>query len=168
MDTLIISAFPGTGKTYYSQQHPDTAFDLDSSNFNWMEVDGKRVRNPDFPQNYVEHIENNIGKYNYIFISSHKSVRDLLAAAGIPFAVVYPRRSEKSIYIERYTQRGSSQSFIDCIINKWETLISDCEANCYQQHDSVCVILGNSETISDVIDLIRNRISEMICDNNSH
>lgn len=40
MRTRIISAFPGTGKTYYHKMHPETTLDSDSSLFHWIEKDG--------------------------------------------------------------------------------------------------------------------------------
>ena len=36
MKTKIISAFPGTGKSYYHKNHPETTLDSDSSFFSWM------------------------------------------------------------------------------------------------------------------------------------
>ena len=34
-----------------------------------------KERNPNFPNNYIEHIKENIGKVDYIFVSSHLVVR---------------------------------------------------------------------------------------------
>ena len=79
MRTRIISAFPGTGKTYYHKMNPETTLDSDSSNFSWLEAPaGGLVRNPEFPNNYIQHIKENIGKYEIIFVSSHEEVRKAL------------------------------------------------------------------------------------------
>ena len=50
--------------------------DSDSSVFSWIEVNGKKERNPDFLSDYIEHIKSLIGKVDYIFVSSHGDVRD--------------------------------------------------------------------------------------------
>ena len=83
MRTRIISAFPGTGKSVYHEKHPLTTLDSDSSNFSWIEVDGVKLRNPQFPENYIEHIKKNIGIYDFIFVSSHSVVREALVNNSI-------------------------------------------------------------------------------------
>ena len=90
MRTRIIAAFPGTGKTIYHQKHPDTTLDSDSSSFSWIEKDGEKVRNPDFPNNYIAHIKENIGKYEFIFVSTHREVREALLDNCVFFYLVYP------------------------------------------------------------------------------
>ena len=66
MRTQIISAFPGTGKSYYHVLHRMRTLDSDSSNFSWVTYDSERVRHPDFPGNYIDHIKESILN-NHIF-----------------------------------------------------------------------------------------------------
>ena len=40
MRTRIISAFPGTGKSFYHSYNKETTLDSDSSLFSWIYVDG--------------------------------------------------------------------------------------------------------------------------------
>ena len=71
MQTRIIAAFPGTGKSYYHKENPETTLDSDSSRFSWVkdsEGNNTKERNPDFPENYISHIKENIGKYEFIFV----------------------------------------------------------------------------------------------------
>ena len=65
MDTLLVSAFPGCGKTYFHLLYPEITLDSDSSQFSWIP---SKERKPEFPQNYIEHIKQNIGKYKIIFV----------------------------------------------------------------------------------------------------
>jgi hypothetical protein len=128
MRTKIISAFPGTGKSYYHKKHPDATLDSDSSHFSWVkDVDGNNTkeRNPDFPNNYIEHIKSNIGKYEYIFVSSHKEVRDALLDNCIFFYLCYPPLLQKDIYLRRYKERGSPEGFINLIDTNWENWLKD-------------------------------------------
>lgn len=132
--TKIISAFPGTGKSIYHSKYPDITLDSDSSNFSWIEqripIDGdgnegyayhiEKIRNPEFPQNYINHIKENIGKYKYIFVSSHKEVRDVLFDNCLFFYLIWPPSHRKEEFIQRYKDRGNSENFIELISSKWE------------------------------------------------
>jgi hypothetical protein len=123
MRTKIISAFPGTGKSYYNSKYPYTTIDSDSSNFSWVkDEDGNntKLRNPEFPQNYINHIKENIGKFEFIFVSSHKEVRDALLDECIFFYLVYPSMDRKEEFIERYRKRGNDENFIQLVSNNWD------------------------------------------------
>ena len=130
--TKIIAAFPGTGKSFYHNNNKETSLDSDSSNFSWIYVNNQKVRNHDFPNNYINHIKENIGKYNYIFVSSHKEVRQALIQNSLFFYLLFPTIDAKQIYIQRYINRNSDKSFIELIENNWESWIEDCtnQINC--------------------------------------
>ena len=127
MRTKIISAFPGVGKTYYSNKHPDKALDSDSSNFSWTIENGQKIRSSEFPNNYIRHIKENIGKYEYIFVSSHKEVRKALKDNCLFFYLVFPQKMMKNEFIERYKDRGNSEDFIKLVSDNWEQWIDDCK-----------------------------------------
>lgn len=129
--TRIISAFPGTGKSTYHKNHPDTTLDSDSSNFSWIVVNGEKVRNPEFPTNYIEHIKSNIGKYEFIFVSSHKEVREALKNNCLFFYLIYPSERHKGIYIKRYKERGNQESFIEILDKNWDNWIRECHFETY-------------------------------------
>lgn len=127
MKTKIIAGFPGTGKSTYHRKHPDTTLDSDSSSFSWIITDEGKIRNPDFPSNYIEHIRSSLdsNKYDYIFVRTHKEVRDALTDAGIPFIIAYPPFYEKDRFLKKYKLRGSPQAFIDLIDKNWNEWIAD-------------------------------------------
>ena len=131
MRTKLISAFPGTGKSYYHANHKDTTLDSDSSMFSWVIVDGIKQRNPEFPTNYINHIKENIGKYDFIFVSSHKEVREALIDNCLFFHLIYPSYRDRELYLTRYKERNSSQSFIDLIDSNWFDWIEECEMCTY-------------------------------------
>lgn len=120
--TEIISGFPGIGKTYYKQNNNLNVLDSDSSKFSWIE---KGIRHPDFPQNYIEHIKENIDKADIILVSSHKIVRDALVNNNINFTLIFPERNLKEEYIERFKIRGSDQGFINMLERNWNSFIDD-------------------------------------------
>lgn len=131
---LIISAYPGCGKSYttnYLKEHrPDLiVLDSDSSYFSWIWESGVKTdkRNPEFPNNYIQHIKDNMNTANIIFVSSHKNVREALKDAGIRFMLVYPDKSMKEEFMQRYKNRGSSEEFIKFQSDNWDKFIDECE-----------------------------------------
>ena len=156
MKTKIISAFPGTGKSFYHKNHPDNTLDSDSSQFSWLydkdgnklyDDDNKPIRNPWFPSNYIEHIKSNIGKYKYIFVSSHKEVREALENNCLVFYLIYPDFNDIDIYIERYKEKGSPEGFINLVKNNWEEWIEELE----NQESCFKYSLPRNTTITDLI-----------------
>lgn len=116
-DTLIISGFPGVGKTSLYQKS--------SGDFIIMDSDSSTFDKKEFPENYICHIKENIGKADIILVSSHKDVRLALESHGIEFMLIYPNIGLKDEYLERYKQRGSTQGFIDLIAKNWELWINE-------------------------------------------
>ena len=126
--TRIISAFPGTGKTSIFNSGKYDCLDSDSSEFSWVvNEDGQKVRNPDFPENYIAHIKENIGKVDLIFVSTHKDVRDALQLNCLFFYLLYPKKSAKEEYLRRYKDRNSSEAFINLLSDNWDNWIRECE-----------------------------------------
>ena len=146
-DTKVIAAFPACGKTYCFDRNEDyIILDSDSSKFSWMieEVEDpcyafidngtitpvihkNKVRNPDFPKNYIEHIKENIGKVDYIFVSTHEDVRNALTEAGIDFILVFPEQSLRDEWVGRCFNRGSGEKFCQLISDKWDDWILQME-----------------------------------------
>lgn len=142
MDTKIYSIFPACGKTWLYEHQDDydlKILDSDSSKFSWLyvsvdengnEIRGiRKIRNPEFPTNYMKHIKENIGKCDCIFVSSHASVRELLDKEGIDFTIVYPESSCKAEWIGRCfirNKNGETGCGAELMYNNWEQWISEC------------------------------------------
>ena len=101
--------------------------DSDSSQFSWCyEHDPlssdkiERYRNPEFPNNYIDHIKENIGKVDFIFVSSHLQVREALTNAGISFCTVYPKEEMLNEWVGRMYRRGNDAKFINFQIDHWD------------------------------------------------
>lgn len=123
--TKIISGFPGVGKSYLFNEVKDKiVLDSDSSQFSWIE---EGVRNPEFPNNYIQHIKDNIGKVDIILISSHKIVRDALRENNIHYTIIYPSIKYRIEYLERYKLRGNDEDFINMIGRNWNQFIVEIE-----------------------------------------
>ena len=154
MKTRIISAFPGTGKSYFYNENKSTTIDSDSSEFSWVKDDqgnNTKERNPNFPQNYIEHIKENIGKYEFIFVSSHKEVRAALKDNCIFFYLIYPDVNRKEEFVQRYIDRGSPNGFIKLIESNWDEWIKECEFEMYGCSNVRMILPNLSNELSHII-----------------
>ncbi len=122
MKAIVVSGFPGVGKTHYFQSTNSGTLDSDSSNFSWIKPG---VRNPDFPRNYMNHIKENLDNVDLIFVSSHKDVRTALVEHGIDFIMAYPNIDLKEEYLKRFMDRGDGDGFITFIGENWNSFIED-------------------------------------------
>jgi hypothetical protein len=139
-NTKIISAFPGCGKTHLFKNTDLIILDSDSSKF-----DKKH-----FPDNYIKHIKENIGKVDIILVSSHDVVRKALVENDIFFYLIYPNIELKDDYIDRYKERGSPENFINLLDSKWIQWITEVEnqSNCFK------IELSKNQYLSDILDII--------------
>ena len=118
----IYSCFPGIGKTFCHGIYPKVCSDSDSSKFSWLP---SGERNPDFPNNYIRRIKRLSLVYPYVFVSSHKEVRDALVREGLKFTVVYPDKKDKQLFLSRYEQRESSAQFIELLEKNFDRWIDE-------------------------------------------
>ncbi len=168
INTKVISAFPGTGKTRLHQDTDLFVLDSDSSRFSWVEQHGRDIC---FPDNYMRHaqtamgiteveyiqrnldsteivpIRRGVGFADIVLVSSHDLVRKALVTRGIDYTLVFPDRSLKDEYIERFKERGSPQGFIDLLDTNWDKWISELES----QEGCTPVRLQQGQFLSDVV-----------------
>ena len=145
MKTKVYSAFPGVGKTTYFNTTNRIVLDSDSSTF-----DKKH-----FPDNYIEHIERAVQDptVDKVLVSSHKDVRDALVKKGIPFVLVYPDRSLKDEYIQRYKDRGNNDAFVGLLEKNWDMWMDEMDAMGPQEGQSFYKVkLASGQYLTDVID----------------
>lgn len=159
MKAKVISAFPACGKTTYFKEwgrHKDNTWndetigeiilDSDSSEFSWIkDKDGNNTkeRNPEFPNNYIQHIKNNLDKAHIIFVSSHEMVRKALEDNDIEYHIFYPDKSMKEEWIRRFKERGNDEKFIEFISNNWDNFIDDIEIEAYPIKHKLDCCLNN-------------------------
>lgn len=139
MKTKVISAFPACGKSYVFKHKQDCfrgILDSDSSEFSWVK-DGNgnntTERNPDFPNNYIQHIKDSLGKVEIIFVSSHDVVRKSLEENNINYTLVYPDKSMKDEWMRRFKDRGNNEKFIEFIGANFDKFIDEMEEETFPQ-----------------------------------
>ena len=149
-NTIVISAFPACGKSWCFDNLKDKydMSDSDSSNFSWIRTINEnqeevKVRNPDFPQNYIDHIKSLLGVKDFIFVSSHDIVRNALKEASIPYFLIYPENTtdNKCAWIARMFSRKSSIEMINFIQKNWDEFIEQMNMEEYPFH----YVLGTEE-----------------------
>ena len=108
------------------------------------------VENPDFPNNYIQYIKDNIGKVDYIFVDTHKEVIKALNDAGIDFALIFPEQTLKEEWVGRCYLRGAGTTFCDLIASQWDNWILDMEMEVVCNHREH-YRLKHGEYLSDVL-----------------
>lgn len=141
---IIISGFPGVGKSEFAKRSSLKVADSDSSTFD----------KAFFPDNYIQSIAMayHHSDVDYILVSSHKLVRDALVAEGLPFHLAYPsHEDQKCDYLERYILRGSPLPFLKLMAESWEDFRIDCE----RQEGCEHVRMSTKSCLTDMIPYIK-------------
>lgn len=120
----VVSAFPGCGKSYLFQSNSSRIIlDSDSIHFSWADEE-RTVRNPNFPDNYMTHIQESRPESDLVLVSSHAEVRRAMLKKGIPYHLVMPEPACKEDWLNRLRQRGSPASFVALIDSNWDSWTS--------------------------------------------
>lgn len=79
-----------------------------------------RVRNPNFVKDYINHIKENIGRVDIIFVSTHLEIRQALQDNNIEYYTIYPSKNMLNEWVGRMYRRGNDSEFIDKQIEMWD------------------------------------------------
>jgi len=121
--STVVSGFPGVGKSYAKNNVKTLEIvDSDSSKFSWIK---EGVKNPEFPKNYISHIQECLLDKDIVLVSSHDVVRDAMTKEDIPFILVYPEIGLMRHYINRFIDRGSPTAFIQLVKKNWHSWIDE-------------------------------------------
>lgn len=127
--TKIILAFPCMGKTYYAQNHPERAIDLESSDYFFdktgyehlssEEFKGieNRKPNPNGLTDYLSAIKKAVEskKYEYIFTSQQPDVVKGIINMGydVHYVKPHPTNESEEEFRRRAELRGNNESWIN-------------------------------------------------------
>ena len=156
MNQQIVAGFPGIGKSHlFKNPQGFVVADSDSSLFSWADPVAK-VRDPEWPKNYIRHIFDTETSVDILCVSTHKEVRDEMAMNGIRYNLVYPALEMKDEYIQRYKDRGSDPGFIALLEKMYEAWINELSTQKGCKH----IVLQPGQYLSDVLpDIITYRLT---------
>lgn len=134
--TILYSAFCGTGKTYVCNQN-NTA----------IEIEYWKYKDKGLQKEYIEDIKKQIGKVDYIFISTDPDGLQLLHKHGYSIILVYPENELRNEYLDRFIERDSPYDFIGTFMKHWNLWINELKEQKYCKH----IILKSGEYLQDVL-----------------
>lgn len=146
MSAAVVSAFPGCGKTWLTKHSNGLRIsDSDSSLFHRL-PDG--TVNPNFIDDYIEHIQRRMRIDDIVLVASYKEVRQALHDNGIQFVYVLPDASLENEYLDRYCQRNSSQDFMESMRENWKAWTESLD------EPAPIIRLHSGQYLSDVVELL--------------
>lgn len=137
----VVSAFAGLGKTYLAKYN-DKFIDLESSDYQWLENDKygdkeqskgntEKVKNPSFPNNYVEEMKKLVAKGKVPLIAAQPEVIEAASKAGLYIVMAYPSLDSKKDILKRYKDRGNAAGFIKLMEGNFEKFVESMKSNVY-------------------------------------
>lgn len=115
MNTKIVSAWPGCGKTTYVKQNKKE----------YIEIECWKYHKTEFPKNIITDITKSINEFKLIFISTNPIVLVAIIKLGMTPLLYYPDKSLKYEYLERYISRKSSYDFIGVFMSMWDIWLDE-------------------------------------------
>ena len=156
--TTIISAFSCLGKTYLGNKY-ENILDLEASHDKWIYHDKElakdvekrkgvtnRILNPEYPENYIRKIIENLNKYDVILITPEKRIRQILKEKKLDYIIAWPVKS--NFVSKRSLERGNNTYFAEGLAKSWNTW--------YPEEDEKVLWVSEKEYLEDV--LLKNRI----------
>lgn len=137
MDTKIISAFCGTGKTFVCERTQIKSVEVEY----WKYIDNE------LQNEYVECINSHIGNVEYIFVSTDPTGLMLLHENGFEITLIYPENNLRNEYLDRYINRDSAYEFIGTFMKHWNIWIDELKKQSYCTH----IVLKGGQYLQDVL-----------------
>ena len=135
--TIVCAAWCGTGKTYVCNQ----------TNISAVEIEYWKYKDKGLQKKYIKDVKNQIGKVDYILISSDPEGVKLLQRKGFDIILVYPENELRNEYLDRYIDRDSSCDFIGAFMKYWNAWLNEFKEQKYCNH----IVLKSGEYLHDVI-----------------
>lgn len=167
MNTMIISAFPGCGKTYLTrnQENLDFSFMGEDVNFTFCDLDSSQYEKTEgWTRRYIDHVIAKVGTVDFIFVSAHDSAREELARRELPYVTVMPDCSEwmsekehqliKQQWFGRFILRDNSHikdvpKWLHSMYDNWDSWTS--RESVYAYNPAAAFLLEADQYIPDVI-----------------
>ncbi len=137
LKTILCAAFCGSGKTYICEK----------TNIKAIEIEYWKYKDIGLQKEYIEDVRKNIGKVDYIFISTDPEGLKLLHEDGFEITLVYPENELRNEYLDRYILRDSPYDFIGTFMKYWNLWIDELKDQKYCKH----IVLKSGQYLKDVL-----------------
>lgn len=144
-ETKLISAFCGTGKTHICNQ----------TDINAIEIEYWKYKEEGLKKEYLQDIKNQIGKVDYIFISTEPDGLQLLNREGYDITLIYPENELRDEYLDRYIERDSPYDFIGTFMKHWHIWINELKEQYYCKH----IVLKRGEYLANYLEVNKDGIT---------
>lgn len=136
-NTIICAAFCGAGKTFICE----------NTDIRAIEIEYWKYKDLGFRKEYIEDVKKQIGKVDYIFISTDPEGLKLLRREGLDITLIYPEKELRNEYLDRYIERNSPPDFIGAFMKYWIPWIDELTEQSYCKH----IILKKGQYLQNVL-----------------
>ena len=167
----IISIFPGFDRVdiingSYIEEHPEQCLEINCCPITYdMETCDRIIEhhNVNYLNDFLKQVQDNIGKYEYIFVPHYEEVRKTLEDACIFYFSVFPTMQRKKEFINYYEEEYLFSFIVDYESN-WEKYINSMRIENINHHNIELTVLTSIEFILKRIDnLSKLIITKTIC-----
>ena len=146
---IIVSTFPGIGKTYFSNLYGDKIKIADFSSYNDFETLSERI---------IGVVDNN----DVVFVGHDNSFRNALDERNLDYDIFYPSKERRGEIIEncvRKREKPNRIREIDANFNKWVDEIDNDESNYCHKHklNSSGEFIGNDIVLMSYVSSISKK-----------
>jgi len=134
---VFCAAWCGTDKTHICEK----------SNINCIEIEYWKYKDDGLQKEYLHDIKSQIGKVDYIFISTDPDGLELLNKEGYYITLVYPENDLRNEYLDRYIDRDSPYDFIGTFMKHWNIWLDQLKEQTYCKH----IILKKGQYLQDIL-----------------
>ena len=119
MQSIVICAFSGTGKTLLADNESTVAKEVDATDC------------PNTAEGVTYYLDSaeiiiKSGVYQYVLLSCRRDIREELSHRSIPYVIVMPRKEDLNEYMQRWLRRGTPTKLLASLQDNWHIYLTSC------------------------------------------
>ena len=155
---LVIAGFAGVGKTTLARKYKNV-IDIESSIYKWdysnvdktdlekLKGTKNRIKNKEFPENYIKAIKSAIKNYDIVLVWIHSDeILPIYEKYGIDYYLCFPSKDALKEYKNRFIKRGNNMDYIENIFNSYDKRYEQ-----FKNNKHFKIELGKGKTLEDYL-----------------